>query len=154
MPRGPRLDSPGTLHHVILRGIERRKIVDDDRDRDNFIARLGQNAEESLTAIYAWALLDNHAHILLRSGPEGISAFMRRLLTGYAIFYNRRHHRFGHLFQNRYKSIICEEDSYFTELVRYIHLNPLRAGIVECLAQLDSHPWCGHGVIMARCEAS
>ncbi|GAB6906035.1 Methionine-R-sulfoxide reductase (fragment) [Desulfosarcina cetonica] len=153
MPRGARLDSPGTLHHVILRGIERRNIVDDDLDRENFITRLGQNAENSRTAIYAWALLDNHAHILMRSGTAGISVFMRRFLTGYAISYNRRHHRYGHLFQNRYKSIICEEDTYFRELVRYIHLNPLRAGIVEDLAQLDRHPWCGHGVVMARCDA-
>jgi REP element-mobilizing transposase RayT len=154
MPRSARLDTPGTLHHVILRGIERRQIVSDDLDRANFVNRLGQLAEESHTPIYAWALLDNHAHILMRSGPSGISAFMRRLLTGYAISYNRRHHRYGHLFQNRYKSIICEEDTYFTELVRYIHLNPLRAGIVESLAQLDRHPWCGHGVVMARCVAA
>ena len=90
----------------------------------------------------------------MRSGPAGISAFMRRLLTGYAISYNRRYHRYGHLFQNRYKSIICEEDAYFTELVRYIHLNPLRAGIVESLEQLDRHPWCGHGVVMAKCDAN
>jgi REP element-mobilizing transposase RayT len=153
MPRGARLDTPGTLHHVILRGIERRQIVDDDLDRENFVNRLGQLADDSRTAIYAWALLDNHAHLLMRSGPAGISAFMRRLLTGYAISYNRRYHRYGHLFQNRYKSIICEEDAYFTELVRYIHLNPLRAGIVESLEQLDRHPWCGHCVLMAKCDA-
>jgi REP element-mobilizing transposase RayT len=154
MPRGARLDTPGTLHHVILRGIERRDIVDDDLDRENFVNRLGQLAKDSRTAIYAWALLDNHAHVLMRSGPAGISAFMRRLLTGYAISFNRRHHRYGHLFQNRYKSIICEEEAYFMELVRYIHLNPLRAGIVESLAQLDRHQWSGHGVVMARCNAA
>ena len=78
---------------------------------------------------------------------------MRKLLTGYAISYNRRHRRHGHLFQNRYKSIICEEDAYFTELVRYIHLNPLRAGIVESLSQLDCHRWCGHAVVLARRKA-
>jgi hypothetical protein len=75
---------------------------------------------------------------------------MRRLLTGHAISYNRRHRRHGHLFQNRYKSIICEEDAYFTELVRYIHLNPLRAGIVDTLARLDRYPWCGHTVVLGR----
>ena len=152
MPRGARLDTPGTLHHVIVRGIERRNIVDDDQDRENFIERLGHVAEDTQTAIYAWTLLDNHAHVLLRSGLAGISACMRRILTGYAISYNRRHRRYGHLFQNRYKSIICEEDAYFTELVRYIHLNPLRAGIVNNLSQLDHHPWCGHAVVMARRE--
>ncbi len=140
MPRGARLDTPGTLHQVIVRGIERRNIVDDDQDRQNFVVRLGRVAAESHTAIYAWALMGNHAHVLMRSGPGGIAAFMRRILTGYAISYNRRHRRYGHLFQNRYKSIICEEEAYFTELVRYIHLNPLRAGIVDTLARLDRYP--------------
>lgn len=75
---------------------------------------------------------------------------MRRLLSGYAISYNRRHRRHGHLFQNRYKSIICEEDPYLKELVRYIHLNPLRANIVENLAKLDSYRYCGHSVLMGK----
>ena len=144
MPRGARLDTPGTLHHVIVRGIERRNIVDDDLDRENFITRLGQVADQTDTAVYAWALMSNHAHLLMRSGPSGVATFMRRILTGHAISYNRRHRRHGHLFQNRYKSIICEEDAYFTELVRYIHLNPLRAGIVETLTCLDRYPRCGH----------
>jgi putative transposase len=81
MPRHARLDSPGTLHHVIVRGIERRKIVDDDVDREDFVGRMGNIAEGSQTHIYAWALMTNHAHILLRSGPYGLSQFMRQLLT-------------------------------------------------------------------------
>ena len=92
----------------------------------------------------------NHCHILLRSGPSGLPAYMRRLLTGYAISFNHRHSRHGHLFQNRYKSIVCEEDAYFKELVRYIHLNPLRAKLVETLGKLDGYRWCGHSVLMAR----
>jgi REP element-mobilizing transposase RayT len=148
MPRGARLDAPGTLHHVIIRGIERRKIVDDDNDRKNFISRMGDIAMDTGTAIYGWALMTNHAHILLRSSDAGLPTFMRRFLSGYAVTYNRRHKRYGHLFQNRYKSIICEEDPYFKELVRYIHLNPLRAGIVETLAKLDRYKWCGHSVVM------
>jgi REP element-mobilizing transposase RayT len=147
MPRGPRLDAPGTLHHVIVRGIERRAIVDDDKDRENFVI-----ASDTETAIYAWALMTNHAHLLLRSSTAGLPTFMRRFLSGYAISYNRRHRRYGHLFQNRYKSIVCEEDYYFKELVRYIHLNPLRAGLVETLAKLDRYKWCGHSVIMNRCK--
>ena len=104
MPRQARLDAPGTLHHVIDRGIEKRKIVDDRADRNNFVSRMGQIASETDTVIYAWALMTNHAHILLRSGLCGLSKFMRRFLTGYAITHNRRHHRHGHLFQNRYPS--------------------------------------------------
>jgi len=152
MPRRARLDAPGTLHHVIVRGIERRRIVNDDADRKNFIQRMGELVVGTKTCIYAWALMSNHAHLLLRSAEIGLSGFMRRLLTGYAISYNRRHRRWGHLFQNRYKSIICDEDAYFTELVRYIHLNPLRAKLVESLAQLDRYRWCGHGVVMGKIE--
>lgn len=150
MPRQARLDAPGTLHHVILRGIEKRQIVDDKKDQLNFVTRMGSIASETGTQIYAWALMTNHAHILLQSSEFGLSGYMRRLLTGYAISYNRRHHRHGHLFQNRYKSIVCEEETYFLELIRYIHLNPLRAGLVKRLSGLDCYHWSGHGVLMGR----
>lgn len=154
MPRQARLDSAGTLHHVILRGIEKRQIFDDDLDRESFITRMAQLAIETKTKIYAWSLLTNHAHILLRSGPEGLPQFMRRLLTGFAQAYNRRHKRYGHLFQNRYKSIVCEEETYFQELVRYIHLNPLRAGLVQNLERLDRYAWSGHGVLVGKLKYS
>lgn len=148
MPRQARLDAPGTLHHVIIRGIEKRKIVDDDRDKQDFIFRMGTIALETETFIYSWALMVNHAHILLRSGPSGLSRYMSRFLTGYAISYNLRHDRHGHLFQNRFKSIVCEEDTYFKELVRYIHLNPLRAKLVDSIATLDHYRYCGHSVLV------
>jgi putative transposase len=150
MPRQARLDSPGTLHHVILRGIERGAIVTDEADRERFCTRLGDLATATGTAVYAWAILPNHCHLLLRSGPPGLPVFMRRWLTGYAITFNRRHKRAGHLFQNRYKSIVVEEDAYFRELVRYIHLNPLRAGLVDSLKALDRYPWCGHAALMGH----
>ena len=150
MPRQARLDAPGTLHHVILRGIEKRRIVDDEIDRQNFITRLGDLAQETKTPIYAWSLMTNHAHLLIRSGPLGLPKFMRRFLTGYAVTYNLRHLRHGHLFQNRYHSIVCDEEVYFRELVRYIHLNPLRAHLVSNLLELDRYPWCGHAVLMGR----
>jgi len=105
MPLQACLDSPGTFHHVIIRAIEKRRIVDNVKDQEDFVSRLGGIVKETKTAIYAWALMTNHAHILLRSGTDGILKFMRRFLTGYAITYNLRHNRHGHLFQNRYKSI-------------------------------------------------
>jgi putative transposase len=148
VPRQARLDAAGTLHHVIIRGIERRRIVDDETDRRNFVLRLGKLASETSTSIYAWALMSNHAHLLLSSGPLGLAKFMRRFLTGYAVSYNLRHRRHGHLFQNRYKSIVCDGDSYFTELVRYIHLNPLRVKLVADLRELERYPYCGHGAIL------
>jgi REP element-mobilizing transposase RayT len=134
----------------MVRGIEKRRIVDDVADRKNFTKRMGELAAGTNTIIYAFALMTNHAHILLRSAEIGLSGFMRRLLTGYAISYNRRHRRWGYLFQNRYKSIICDEDAYFTELVRYIHLNPLRAKLVKSLSQLDRYRWSGHSVLMGK----
>ncbi|MCU0586701.1 MAG: transposase [Syntrophobacteraceae bacterium] len=154
MPRRERLDAPGTLHHVIVRGIERRRIVDDDEDRGFFVQRLGELSEVMAAPVYAWALMINHAHVLLRSGPEGLASFMRKLLTGYAVRYNRRHHRHGHLFQNRYKSIVVEEDTYFRALVRYIHLNPVRAGTVDSLSRLDAYPWSGHSALAGGVEYS
>jgi len=141
---------PGTLHHVMVRGIERRRIVNDVADRKNFVERLGELSAATKTTIFAWALMTNHSHILLRSSEIGLSGFMRWLLTGYAISYNRRHRRWGHLFQNRYKSIICDAEAYFTELVRYIHSNPLRAKLVKSLTQLDRYRWSGHGVVMGK----
>ena len=154
MPRQARLDAPGTLHHVMLRGIERRAIVTDDADRHDFVRRLGSLAMQSRTAVYGWALLTNHAHLLLRSGPDGLPWLMRRFLTGYAQAYNRRHQRHGHLFQNRYKSIVCEEDCYFAELLRYIHLNPIRAGLVGTLGELERYPWSGHAVLLGEVVGS
>lgn len=133
---------------MIVRGIEQGSIVRDDTDRKAFLDRMGLLAKGTGTSICAFALLTNKAHILLKSGPDGLSTYMRRLLSGYAPYFNRRHQRSGYLFQNRYKSIICEEEAYFDKLVAYIHLNPLRAGLVESLEQLASYPWCGHAVLM------
>jgi REP element-mobilizing transposase RayT len=150
MPRKARLDAPGALHHIIVRGIERRKIFRDDADREDFLERLGRILSASQTRCFAWALLPNHFHLLLRTGLAPISDVMRRLLTGYAVTFNLRHRRSGHLFQNRYKSILCQEDTYLLELVRYIHLNPLRARLVPDLRALDQYDFCGHGVLMGK----
>ena len=152
MPRQSRIDTTGALHHVMARGIERRKIFDDDQDCSDFVENLGLILEQTETTCYAWALIPNHFHLLLKTGPVPIATVMRRLLTGHAVRYNRRHKRHGHLFQNRYKSIVCQEDAYLLELVRYIHLNPLRAGLVSDLDQLDNFLYSGHGTIMGIIE--
>ncbi|MEW6188094.1 MAG: transposase [Thermodesulfobacteriota bacterium] len=150
MPRQARLDVPGTLHHVMVRGIEGSNIFRDEEDRKAFTDRICSLVKETKTQILAWALMDNHIHLLIISGPCGLSTFMRRLLTGYSIGYNRKHHRFGHLFQNRYKSIICDLDPYLLELVRYIHLNPLRASLIKNIEELETYLWCGHGVLTGQ----
>jgi len=150
MPRQARLDAPGVLQHVMARGIERRKIFWDDKDRSSFLERLALILEETQTQCYAWALIPNHFHILLRTGATPLSTVMRRLMTGYAVTFNIRHRRSGHLFQNRYKSVICEEDPYLLELIRYIHLNPLRANLVKDMKELDKYLWTGHSALVGK----
>ncbi len=152
MPRKSRIDAPGALHHIICRGIERQRIFQDDQDRDNFLQRLSTIVTETATACCAWALIPNHFHLLLKTGNAPIATVMRRLLTGYAVSYNRRHNRHGHLFQNRYKSILCQEGTYLLELVRYIHLNPLRAKVVASLEQLDKYRFCGHSRLVGHID--
>jgi REP element-mobilizing transposase RayT len=150
MPRKARLDVPGALHHIMVRGIDQVKIFRDDEDKVRFLERLGQNVEEGKGSVYAWALMDNHVHILFKSGKDGISTVMRKLLTWYAQYFNRRHRRTGHLFENRYKSILCDEDNYLLALIRYIHLNPVRANLVTRLEQLDNYPWSGHRSLIGK----
>ena len=150
MPRKARIDAPGALHHIIVRGIEKRKIFNDNADRQRFITRLGAILSDSQTPCFAWALMPNHFHLLLKTGLTPIATIMRRLLTSHAVYFNRRHRRWGHLFQNRYKSILCQEDNYLMELVRYIHLNPLRAKQVSDLSKLERYPYCGHSVLLGN----
>jgi putative transposase len=150
MPRKARIDAPGALHHIIIRGIEGKAIFKDGFDRENFLDRLSALVSESKTACYGWALMTNHVHLLLKTGLSPVATVMRRLLTGYALSFNRRHRRHGQLFQNRYKSFLCEEDLYLKELVRYIHLNPLRAEMVKDLKDLKSYPYCGHGALLGK----
>jgi REP element-mobilizing transposase RayT len=132
----------------MVRGLERRTIFRDETDCADFVARLASLVRQEALTIYAWALLPNHAHLLLRTGVRPLPRSMRSLLTGYAGAFNRRHKRVGHLFQNRYKSIVVEEEPYLLELVRYLHLNPLRARVVPDLRTLDRYPWTGHSALL------
>jgi putative transposase len=154
MPRLARLDAPGVLHHIMIRGTERRKIFLNQKDYEDFIERLAMLLPEMKTACYAWVLMPNHAHFLFCTGTAPLARLMRRLLTGYAVSFNGRHQRHGHLFQNRYKSIICQEDAYLRELVRYIHLNPVRASIVSAVGELNGYAYCGHSALMGRKKRS
>jgi len=152
MPRQARLDVPGALHHIMVRGIDKTDIFRDDEDKARFLERLGQNVEEGKCSVYAWVLMSNHVHILFQSGKDGISTTMRKLLTWYAQYFNRKHRRTGHLFENRYKSILCDEDNYLIALIRYIHLNPVRANIVTTLDELDRYPWSGHRTLIGKAK--
>ena len=152
MPRLARIDMPGLLQHVIARGVNRGRIFLSDDDRQDFIDRLDRLLKETNTICYAWSLLGNHFHLLLMPIERPLSDLMRRLLTGYAVSFNRRHDRVGHLFQNRYKSIVCDVDAYLMELVRYIHLNPVRSQDVKSLSCLADFPWTGHRQLIGKSD--
>jgi len=136
----------------MVRGIDKTDIFRDDEDKARFLERLGQNIEEGKCSVYAWVLMSNHVHILFQRGKDGISTTMRKLLTWYAQYFNRKHRRTGHLFENRYKSILCDEDNYLIALIRYIHLNPVRANIVTTLDELDRYPWSGHRTLIGKAK--
>jgi REP element-mobilizing transposase RayT len=150
MPRQSRIDYPGALHHVMVRGVARGRIVDDDTDRKRLIAELAEVLPRGEMACLAWVVMSNHVHLLVRTGSMPLGRVMQRWLTRYAGAYNHRHHRSGHFFQNRYKAILVEEEPYLLELVRYIHLNPLRAQVVSSLAALGRYPWSGHAALVGK----
>lgn len=143
MPRQARIDYPGLMHHIIGRGIERKAIFKDPKDKKEFLRRLSELLAKTKIQCYAWCIMDNHYHLLLLIGNSRLSEIMRRLLTGYAVYYNKTYRRSGHLFQNRYKSIVCDKDEYLLPLVRYIHLNPVRAKVIDFSSLADYH-WTGH----------
>lgn len=149
MPRQARIDYVGALHHVIGRGIERSRVFKEEKDKRAFLERLQKQLAKSSMRCYAWCIMNNHFHILLQSGSTLLAEFMRRLLTSYAVYYNILHKRSGHLFQNRYKSVLCDKDSYLLPLMRYIHLNPVKAKVVD-IEGLKSYDWTGHREILAE----
>ena len=150
MPRAPRLDFPGAFHHVIGRGIERREIFVSDDERREFLDRLSAPVRRSGAGLYAWCLMANHFHLFLRTGLVPLSRLLQGLLGGYVDFFNRRHDRSGHLFQNRFKSTLVEAERYGLELVRYIHLNPVRSRLGVSLEELDDYPRTGRAVLLGK----
>jgi REP element-mobilizing transposase RayT len=153
MARKPRLDHPGAVHHVTVRGIDRCTLFADDRDRWSFIDSLRHVICDSETRCLAWALMTNHVHVLLETGGQPVSKVLQRLLTRYAMHFNRRHDRVGHLFQNRFHSRRVSSDRHLLSSIRYIHLNPVEAGLVDGISALDSYPWTGHATLMGRRRA-
>lgn len=149
MPRQARIDVPGQYYHVISRGIERREIFSGEEDYADFLGRAGDWLKKCESKCLAWCLMPNHFHFLIQRGARPLSELMHHVMTGYAVNYNLRRQRCGHLFQNRYKAIICEVDSYFQELAPYIHLNPLRAKFVKDLDDLLNYRWCGHRALVS-----
>ncbi len=150
MARQRRLNLPGAIYHLITRGLNKTALFKDNHDRDEFLRRLEKALAQTGCQCFAWVLMTNHIHLLVRSSEKALSQFARKLLTGYAIYFNHRHKRTGYLYQNRYKSILCQAEPYLLELVRYIHLNPVRTKIIKTLKELDDYPWGGHSALVGR----
>ena len=123
-------------------------------DKKDFLRRLSDCLAASEAQCLAWAMMSNHYHLLIRAGSQPLSRLMGPLLGGFGGSYNRRHGRVGYVFQNRFKSILCEEDSYLLGVIRYIHLNPVRANLVSNLQMLDHYPWTGHAGIVGKSRYS
>ncbi len=153
MPRMPRRDAPGVLHHVMLRGVGQCDIFRDDIDRANFLDRLRIVLRDCDLALLAFAFMSNHVHLVLRTGSIPLARAMARIDTGHALYFNRRHQRVGHLFQNRYKAAQIEDDAHLRNAIRYVHANPLEARLVGSLAALEVFPWTGHAILAGACQS-
>lgn len=146
MARRPRLFAPGLLYHVFVRGNHRQKTFLTAQDYQAYLERLARYCKRYDVVLYTYCLMPNHVHLLLETAREPLSKFMQGLQQSYTQYFNRTHRKVGHLFQGRYKAIICERDHYLLALLRYIHLNPVRAKLV---ATPEEHPYSGHRVYLA-----
>ncbi len=153
MPRTRRLDAPGMVHHVMIRGIDRRRIFEDRVDYEALLTRLDDRLPKLGFRCFAWALMPNHAHFALETGPTPLARLMSGVQTSYALFFNQRHGRVGHLFQNRFRSRPVSDDRDLIGLVRYVHRNPLEANLVADARALEGYRWCGHGALVGRTRA-
>ena len=138
MARPLRIEYPGAFYHVISRGNERKAVFRVDSDYELFLETLKEASERFDVLLHAYSLMPNHLHLLIQTKDSNLSQFMKRLLGVYTIRFNRKHKRHGHLFQGRYKALLIDEDSYFLQLSRYIHLNPVKA---KLSANPEDHAW-------------
>lgn len=145
MPRKHRIHFPGALYHVISRGNNRQKVFFSADDYNSFLAALAKVRKFIPFSIHAYCLMPNHFHLLIEVGQHPLSEIMQRLLTSYTIRFNLSHKHHGHLFEGRYKAILCDKNSYLLELVRYIHLNPVKAKLVSDPAQWQ---WSSHSAYL------
>jgi REP element-mobilizing transposase RayT len=141
MARTARKKSKSGIYHVMLRGINRQVIFEDDADKEKFLETLKSYKDLNKYKVYAYCLMENHVHLLIEETEEPIGQFIKRICGSYVYWYNRKYDRIGHLFQDRFKSEVVEDDSYFLTVLRYIHQNPLRAGLV---ADIEKYRWSSY----------
>jgi REP-associated tyrosine transposase len=145
MSRKPRVHFPGAVYHVISRGNQKQTIFEDRNDFRQFRNFLEDAQRRFAVRLYAYVLMPNHFHLLLEVRSHPLFKLMQTLLYRYTRYFNNRHRKVGHLFQGRYRAILCDKDSYLLELVRYLHLNPVRAGLAKHVTQ---YPWSSHAVFL------
>lgn len=150
MPRKARLVVPGAVYHIMGRCIEHYKLFSEDADREHFLYLLETCLKRTNTRCYAWVVMDTHYHLVLRIGDIELWEVMKPLNMRYAQYHKIKTGRRGPLFMDRYKSIVTQDQKYIQELVRYVHLNPVRAGVCRDVIKLNRYPWSGHSVIMGR----
>ena len=141
MPRKPRIEYTGAFYHVITRGNQKQKIFKDTGDFQKYLLLLTAYKNRTGCRIFAYVLMNNHVHLLIETQDIPLSKVMQGLNQTYTMYYNRRYRTVGHLFQGRYKAILCDKEAYLLGLLKYIHFNPLRAKLVETL---DAYPWSSH----------
>lgn len=147
MARKPRKKSESDIYHILMRGINRQVIFEDEYDYGRFVQTLEKYKEQSGFDLYAYCLMSNHVHLLLKVGQEPLEQLMRRICGSYVYWYNAKYDRVGYLFQGRFKSEVVEDDSYFLTVLRYIHQNPVKAGIVK---NTDQYKWSSMGEYMGE----
>lgn len=151
MSRKPRIEFPGAFYHVLARGNNKQKIFNDRQDYCVYVERLKRYQERYKFALYAYVLMVNHIHLLIETGMTPLSKIMQGIQQSYTAYFHKKNNSVGHVFQSRYKAILCQRDVYLLELVRYIHLNPVRAALVNIP---EDYPWSSHQVYIGRMHQS
>ena len=141
MPRKPRIEFSGAFYHVIVRGNQKQRVFKDATDFQKYLLTLTVYKNRSGCRIYAYVLMNNHVHLLIETADIPLSKAMQGVNQTYTMYFNRKYRTVGHLFQGRYKAILCDRDAYLLGLVKYIHQNPMRAKIVD---RLDAYSWSSH----------
>lgn len=145
MTRPPRLDAAGNVTHVIARGNERRPLFRDDADREKYLGLLVEACGRHGARVFAYCLMPNHVHLAMQTGPVPVSRVVHDVHSRYALYFNRRYDRSGHLFQGRFQGLLVDRDAYLLEVVRYIHRNPVKARLA---ARPEDFAWSSHGAYL------
>jgi len=141
MPRKPRIEFPGAFYHVITRGNQKQKVFKEKTDFEKYCDLLSAYKDRYRFFLYAFTLMDNHVHLLVETQDTPLSKILQGINQSYTMYFNRKYETVGHLFQGRYKAILCDRDAYLLALLKYLHLNPVRAGIA---GTAEAHQWSSH----------